>query len=103
MIIFLILFFSFSIQAEKCLNVGDKHFVSGVPGPKGWVLPKKCCQGLVDRELLSVCGKGLTGGYQYICLKCGDGKCDKSLESKCNCPEDCRMMSLPPSKTPRIN
>jgi len=36
-----------------------------------------CIVTLAQRELITVCAP------------CGDGTCDKDLESACNCPEDC--------------
>lgn len=98
-----ILFFliCFTLNAKTCLTIGEKEIAGGVPGPNGWVLPTPCCKGLTDRAPIDICGKGITGGYHYVCLACGDGKCDKNHESKCNCPEDCQMISLP-KKSRRI-
>lgn len=87
---------SISKKTDKkvvCLSEGQKGFVAGVPGLKGWKLEPPCCAGLKDRESLSVCGKAFGGGYAYVCVTCGDLKCDARYESICNCPEDCKMNS----------
>jgi hypothetical protein len=53
----------------------------------------KCCPGLVPS---TACIWDETGGCAcpncpcYVCLYCGDGKCDPQYEHPCNCPEDCQ-------------
>jgi hypothetical protein len=53
-----------------------------------------CCSGLKARNLkIGYQGKcdmaNAPGGYAAVCLACGNHVCDKELENKCNCPEDC--------------
>ncbi len=54
----------------------------------------QCCKGLKHRAQKEyfnwLCQEQPVGGYYGICLSCGDGICDKKLESRCNCPEDCK-------------
>jgi len=74
-------------QQQPCMAVGQ----SLGKFPDASVV---CCQGLKARELIlgyqGNCGTGnAPGGYAAVCLACGDGVCEKSLENKCNCPEDC--------------
>jgi hypothetical protein len=75
-------------KIEACLVVGSRESLGGIPGPNGWVT--NCCKGLVDRTQSEYCKEPLLGGYQYICLACGDKKCDERYENRCNCPEDCK-------------
>lgn len=75
---------------SQCLEEGETGNQRGDKNAPDWELKKKCCEGLVDREEVDICGKGITGGYVYACIKCGDGVCDSNNESKCNCPEDCQ-------------
>lgn len=77
-----------------CLFEGQKGFVAGVPGLKGWTLDPPCCAGLKGREPLSVCGKAFDGGYAYVCVTSSDLKCDARYESICNCPEDRKMQLI---------
>lgn len=42
------------------------------------ILKKEDCNSMAQRILFTVCAP------------CGNGICDKELESKCNCPEDCK-------------
>ena len=73
---------------DRCLELGESGAQVGEQPIKE--LKRKCCEGLVDKVSLEVCGKGIGGGYIYSCIKCGDGTCDINYESKCNCPEDCK-------------
>lgn len=75
-------------RAESCLKLGQGDIQSGLPGES--ILPVSCCKSLKDREPKDVCGIPTGGGYQYLCLACGDGKCDHELENTCNCSEDCK-------------
>lgn len=77
-------------EEKACLAEGESASIRGVPGDDGWQLKEKCCEGLVDREAIEVCGKGIAGGYIYVCVACGDGECQNNFENKCNCPEDCK-------------
>lgn len=84
-------FVSKNTESKKaCLSMGQIASVGGAPGAGGWNLQPPCCSSLKDRESLSICGKGYGGGYTYVCIACGDKKCDKQFESSCNCPEDCK-------------
>jgi hypothetical protein len=53
-----------------------------------------CCVGLVERDTVGIFNEncqmlfGATTSLP-ICISCGDGECDPSLESECNCREDC--------------
>ena len=76
-----------SSETQKCLEFGKQGFVAGVPGKKGWVLKQPCCKPFIDREPKGIEPYG--GGYQYICLACGDRFCDSKYEDKKNCAEDC--------------
>lgn len=79
------------LESESaCLDIGETGQVKGEPGPDGWKLKQKCCEGLVDKESIEVCGKGITGGYIYTCVACGDGVCERDIENRCNCAEDCK-------------
>ena len=58
----------------------------------------RCCEGLecttkracYNKKCINTCQKGgSAGGLLCVCMSCGDGICDKTLESKCNCPKDC--------------
>jgi hypothetical protein len=66
-----------------CLGVGEQYM--------GYEPEHGCCPGLVakdDCEYMNgicSCPKCLC----FICLDCGDGVCDESVEHPCNCPEDC--------------
>lgn len=54
----------------------------------------QCCEGLKHRTQKEYfdedCKTEFVGGYIGICLACGDGICDSTYESECNCPEDCK-------------
>lgn len=58
---------------------------------------KVCDSGLVskfevwaaDSEFGTGCGISTCMCENYICVRCGDGKCGNG-ENKCNCPEDCK-------------
>ncbi len=94
-LLLLIVCFSLPVFAEEslspnvCLKEGETSSVGGIPGNDGWKLNPPCCQGLIDRESIRVCGTGYAGGYVYACLKCGDKICDSKSENNCNCREDC--------------
>ncbi len=77
-------------KTAVCLKLGERSAEGGVPGSDGWKLTKPCCKPLVDRTAADNCPNTLLGGYVYVCLACGDGKCDGAHENKCNCPEDCK-------------
>ncbi len=67
------------VQIVPCAGKGSVG--SGTPG--------LCCEGLQSRYAFDpkTC-EPLDGGYK--CLDCGDGRCEKGLEDRCNCPEDCK-------------
>ena len=50
-----------------------------------------CCPGLIlkppKKAYADDCHMG--EGFGVLCLACGDGVCDSTYESNCNCPEDC--------------
>jgi hypothetical protein len=77
-----------------CAVHGERPWVIG-GGPLNRV---PCCEGSVlrsqkdvyDENCVNLCIEaGGCGGYPIICLSCGDGVCDQTVESECNCPEDC--------------
>jgi hypothetical protein len=90
----LITIFSSSVMAyenapqKKCYKF--KQVIAGVPG-----VGNNCCEGLRatarKNQYTQNCEYKWDGlaGSGGTCIKCGDGVCDKNLESKCNCPEDC--------------
>lgn len=57
------------------------------------LMDAQCCDGLVvkvQKEFFEPdCRELPYGGYAGICLTCGDGYCDKKVENRCNCQEDC--------------
>ncbi len=84
-------FLSINVLAETaatkaCLGLGENPTGTSIGQDKD---PKnQCCKGLTTTSTKEACGQG-HGGYSGVCLNCGDGKCDRSLESNCNCPKDC--------------
>jgi len=93
---------------------------SGKCGKEGETisLMEHCCKGLT-RGAVAKTPSCMTIGQKFVCVKCGDGKCDASKgENACSCPKDCktaknacelakgrcinsRMMCRPTEKTDR--
>ena len=86
---------SVSNQPKMCLGEGEIGYVKGSPA-----LPNlPCCSGFKNRDTLEGCPKkckqacgGRVDGeiVAFVCIACGDKKCDPRNESHCNCPEDCK-------------
>ena len=82
------------VQVRTCLSDGETGYVRGSPS-----FPNKpCCENLTQRDTAKDCNKkckvacgGLIEGQitEFVCVACGDKKCDRRFESHCNCPEDC--------------
>lgn len=53
----------------------------------------ECCDSLTPirkkEHFDSACVAQSYTGYYFVCANCGDGVCDGSIESVCNCPKDC--------------
>lgn len=60
-----------------------------------------CCPGLqrsgiyeLTQELYDGfpegCGPSSLPPDMFVCILCGDGKCEGSMENRCNCPADCK-------------
>lgn len=95
--IFILTFMTSSIfaGAPTCLKEGVTGVVKGTPARSN----DSCCEGLKERETIKGCEtscKVACGGRlenevsTFVCIACGDKKCNPKLESKCNCPEDCK-------------
>ncbi len=88
--ILMLMFLAFSIPSFAALEEchGLSQVIDGVPGPGN-----DCCPDLVRRgeksDYNERCEWNGSLGNGGICLRCGDGQCDKALESQCNCPDDC--------------
>lgn len=76
-------------HVSSCLKLGQGETQHGTSGADD-KLPIQCCKPLKDREPSESCGVPTGGPYQYVCMACGDGKCDANLENTCNCAEDCK-------------
>jgi|GEM_PF-1451077 len=82
-------------QPKMCLGEGEIGYVKGLPA-----LPNMpCCSGLKEREIAEnhdkgckqACGGRIEGEItSFVCITCGDKKCDRRFESPYNCPEDCK-------------
>jgi len=79
-------------------NTCGEEYVIELPcvgSGEGLSLGYECCEGLVSRAGIGgtmldsegVCD--FVVGSFGVCLPCGDGVCDETLENVCNCPEDC--------------
>ncbi|MGZ3786866.1 MAG: hypothetical protein ACXVC3_20175, partial [Bdellovibrio sp.] len=76
-------------KGGSCFKLGQGETLSGEPsGDEKHGSP--CCRPLKDREPKDICGIPTGGSYQYVCIACGDGKCDPEYENTCNCHEDCK-------------
>ena len=83
-------------ESKACLKEGERGEVKGMPA-----LPNRpCCPGLKESKTIEgcdgackhACGARLDGEVShFVCLSCGDKKCDPRYESVCNCPEDCKL------------
>jgi len=90
------------IKGRTFLVVNEVKIVKASPdetdcGKEGETQPPEvCCQGLKALSAYSVdkngnCEPAFTG--LQVCSNCGNGICESehlSIESKCNCPEDCK-------------
>jgi hypothetical protein len=84
-------------KAPKCFKKGELYLAqtldNGGPPGSGGIDPNAipCCGNLEERNSISYCGMGIAGGKaEMVCIACGDGKCEKTYENHCNCPEDCK-------------
>jgi hypothetical protein len=72
------------------------------PTAEGYLTYSRCCEGSIvryqkecfDEDCVNLYEVHGGGGYAGICLSCGDGVCDETVESKCNCPEDCGYIDI---------
>ncbi len=74
-------------QGEKCCLP-----VTSSCGKEGQIisLMQRCCPGLKKGPVAKP-PSCMTIGQKFVCVKCGDGKCDaKKGENACSCPQDCK-------------
>ncbi len=71
---------------EDCPCVGEGGTIPVIPDPP------HCCTGL---ELIRPKYPWILGIFGYCTEFCGDGVCDHAIESRYNCPEDCRIIPIP--------
>ena len=77
-------------EDKNCADLGQVG-PNGSLGPNDPNQDVECCSGLIlkspKRAFTDECYSG--EGFGTICIACGDGICDSTYESNCNCPEDC--------------
>ena len=86
-------------EGQVCVNVGCADEGEVVPAIGSSHISEhtttECCRGLkgiLHKDLTdNDCNLKMWGGGTAVCTKkCGNGICDTTHESKCNCPEDCK-------------
>ena len=81
-----------------CVDAGCIKEGGSFPGafPDADHMANKCCEGLkritASKYYSEDCNidKLLWGGSMSTCSNCGNRICEENLETKCNCPEDCK-------------
>lgn len=78
----------------QCLKRGEIGIFKGEPGKQKALV--ECCPGFIFIENSAHCERRIhnqdsSGGAMpaQVCSACGNGHCDPTYETHCNCPKDC--------------